>query len=128
MPGATRHGDDVGRWLAAQRRNWDRLNAEQQRRLGELGVKKASRARKAAAKTTTKSGPRTGGNAFQKGLQALAQYVAREGGMPGRGAVEELADGPHRVGIWVGNQKARRDRLDPAQLAALAELGVDWAR
>ncbi|MER7735420.1 hypothetical protein ABTX80_31470 [Streptomyces erythrochromogenes] len=34
----TRHGDDVGRRLAAQRRNWDRLNTEQQRRLGELGV------------------------------------------------------------------------------------------
>lgn len=37
-PGVTRHGDDVGRRLAAQRRNWDRLNTEQQRRLGELGV------------------------------------------------------------------------------------------
>ncbi|MFG2339566.1 DUF5937 family protein [Streptomyces yangpuensis] len=101
----------------------------QQRRLGELGVgpQKASRARK-AAKTSAASGTRAGGEAFQKGLQALAQYVAREGGMPGRGAVEELADGPHRVGIWVGNQKARRDRLDKAQLAALAELGVQWAR
>lgn len=128
VPGVTRHGDDIGRWLAAQRRNWDRLNAEQQHRLAELGVKKASRARKVAAKTTTASGPRAGGDAFQKGLQALTQYVAREGGMPGRGAVEELADGPHRVGIWIGNQKARRDRLDTAQLAALAELGVDWAR
>lgn len=48
--------------------------------------------------------------------------------MPGRGAVEELPDGPHRVGIWIGNQKARRNRLDTAQLAALAELGVDWAQ
>ncbi|MFD9008707.1 Helicase associated domain protein [Streptomyces sp. NPDC059552] len=128
VPGVTRHGEDVGRWLASQRRNWDRLNAEQQRRLGELGVTKAPRARTAAPKTTTKSGPRAGGEAFQKGLQALAQYVAREGGMPGRGAVEELPDGPHRVGIWIGNQKARRDRLDQAQLAALAELGVEWAR
>ncbi|WP_371591652.1 DEAD/DEAH box helicase [Streptomyces virginiae] len=127
VPGVTRHGDDVGRWLAAQRRNWDRLNAEQQRRLAELGVKKASRTRKAAVKTAAATGPRAGGDAFQKGLQALAQYVAREGGMPGRGAVEELADGPHRVGIWIGNQKARRDRLDQAQLGALAELGVDWA-
>ncbi|UUY52531.1 helicase (plasmid) [Streptomyces yangpuensis] len=32
------------------------------------------------------------------------------------------------MGIWVGNQKARRDRLNQAQLAALAELGVDWAQ
>ncbi|MFF1498169.1 hypothetical protein [Streptomyces sp. NPDC058304] len=34
----------------------------------------------------------------------------------------------HRTGIWIGNQKARRDRLDAAQRAALAELGVGWAR
>ncbi|MFJ9551830.1 DEAD/DEAH box helicase [Streptomyces erythrochromogenes] len=128
VPGVTRHGEDIGRWLATQRRNWDRLNAEQQRRLATLGVKKAPPARKAAAKTATASGPRAGGDAFQKGLQALAQYIAREGRMPGRGAVEELPDGPHRVGIWIGNQKARRNRLDQAQLAALADLGVDWAR
>ncbi|WP_331720969.1 DEAD/DEAH box helicase [Streptomyces virginiae] len=129
VPGVTRHGDDVGRWLAAQRRNWDRLNTEQQRRLGALGVKKASRARKAAAKTTTEPGPQAGGDAFQKGLQALAQYVAREGGMPGRAVVERLPDGmEHRTGIWISNQKARRDRLDTAQLAALANLGIDWAR
>ncbi|MCX4718737.1 helicase associated domain-containing protein [Streptomyces virginiae] len=52
-PGVTRHGEDIGRWLASHRRNWDRPNAEQQRRLGELGVKKAPRARKTATKTTT---------------------------------------------------------------------------
>ncbi|MFE1878046.1 Helicase associated domain protein [Streptomyces sp. NPDC059496] len=128
VPGVTRHGEDVGRWLASQRRNWDRLNEEQQRRLGELGVKKAPRARKAAAKTTSACGPRTGSPAFQKGLEALQQYVAREGGMPGRAVVERLPDGTeHRTGIWIGNQKARRDRLDAAQLAALADLGIDWA-
>ncbi|MGW6846701.1 hypothetical protein [Streptomyces sp. NPDC054958] len=33
----------------------------------------------------------------------------------------------HRTGVCIGNQKARRDRLDAAQLAALAYLGVDWA-
>ncbi|MET9695037.1 hypothetical protein ABZY81_42830 [Streptomyces sp. NPDC006514] len=43
--------------------------------------------------------------------------------------MQVLADGSeHRTGIWIGNQKARRDKLNPAQLAALAELGVDWAR
>ncbi|MDX3538605.1 Helicase associated domain protein, partial [Streptomyces sp. MB09-01] len=129
VPGVTRHGEDLGRWLAAQRRNWDQLNTEQQRRLGELGVKPQAvgRARKAAAKTATATGPRAGGAAFQKGLQALQQYVAREGGLPGRAHIEHLPDGPHRTGIWIGNQKARRDKLDQAQLSALAELGVEWA-
>ncbi|WP_330334749.1 hypothetical protein OHS33_36705 [Streptomyces sp. NBC_00536] len=51
------------------------------------------------------------------------------GGLPGRGHVELLPDGSeHRTGVWIVNQKQRRDRLDPSQLAALAELGVDWAR
>ncbi|MFJ5811627.1 hypothetical protein [Streptomyces sp. NPDC093093] len=75
------------------------------------------------------SGPGTGGRAFQKGLEALAQHVAREGRLPGRGVVEVLPDGvEHRTGIWIANIKARRAKLDSAQLAALAELGVDWAR
>ncbi|MYV75883.1 hypothetical protein GT352_18375 [Streptomyces sp. SID1046] len=49
--------------------------------------------------------------------------------MPGRAVVERLPDGTeHRTGIWYANQKARRDRPDRAQLATLADLGVDWAR
>ncbi|MCX4547161.1 DEAD/DEAH box helicase [Streptomyces sp. NBC_01565] len=129
MPGVTLHGEDVGRWLATQRRDFGKLNEEQQRRLGELGVKEAVRARKAPEKAAVTSGPGAGGGAFQKGVEALAQYVAREGRLPGRGVVQVLPDASeHRTGIWIGNMKARRDRLDPAQLAALAELGVDWAR
>ncbi|MGW7064575.1 hypothetical protein ACWGHM_39565 [Streptomyces sp. NPDC054904] len=92
-------------------------------------MRKAVRARKAPAKAAVASGPSKGGGAFQKGLEALAQYVAREGRLPGRGVVQVLPDrSEHRTGIWVGNIKARRDKLDPAQLAALVELGVDWAR
>ncbi|MFE5864824.1 helicase associated domain-containing protein [Streptomyces virginiae] len=41
VPGVTRHGEDVGPWVATQRHGWDRLNEEQQRQLDELGVKKA---------------------------------------------------------------------------------------
>ncbi|MCX5315890.1 hypothetical protein OHA03_34750 [Streptomyces sp. NBC_00154] len=48
--------------------------------------------------------------------------------MPGRGHVEDLPDGTeHRTGIWIGNQKAHRDKLDAEQLRALAGLGVEWA-
>ncbi|MET9611111.1 hypothetical protein ABZZ17_39570 [Streptomyces sp. NPDC006512] len=91
-------------------------------------MKKALRAREAPAKPVSASGPGTGSGAFRQGLAALAQYVAREGRLPGRGVVQVLPNGTeHRTGIWIGNVKARRDRLHPAQLAALAELGVDWA-
>ncbi|MFF5808641.1 Helicase associated domain protein [Streptomyces sp. NPDC012746] len=129
VPGVTRHGEDIGRWLTTQRRDFRRLGEEQQRRLAELGVKPAARTRKAPTKAATATGPGKGGQAFQKGLEALTQYLAQESGLPGRAVVQVLPDGTeHRTGIWYANLKARRDRLDPGQRAALAELGVDWAR
>ncbi|MGW7104485.1 helicase associated domain-containing protein, partial [Streptomyces sp. NPDC054883] len=132
VPGITLHGDDVGRWLTTQQRDWNQLGNEQQRRLGKLGMKpqKNARARKTPAKTATTSRPDTGGRAFQKGLEALTQYIAREGTttVP-RTHTETLPDGTkHRTGIWIMNQKTRRDRLHPDQLRALAELGIDWAQ
>ncbi|GHE42492.1 hypothetical protein GCM10017778_27340 [Streptomyces vinaceus] len=51
------------------------------------------------------------------------------GGLPGRGHVERLLGGvEHRTGVWIVNQKQRRDRLGQDQLAALAALGVEWAQ
>ncbi|MEV8530203.1 helicase associated domain-containing protein [Streptomyces sp. NPDC052000] len=32
-----------------------------------------------------------------------------------------------RLGVWVSNQKMRRDRLSEEQLGQLAGLGIDWA-
>ncbi|MEV6957297.1 helicase associated domain-containing protein [Streptomyces sp. NPDC051183] len=129
--GVTRHGEDVGRWLAAQRRDWSRLNAEQQARLGALGVTPARvvRARSAPAKTASTTTSGRGVEAFHKGVQALAQYLAREGGgAPGRSHVERLPDGSeHRTGVWLANQRQRRDRLSAEQLRALAGLGIGWA-
>ncbi|MEU9033144.1 helicase associated domain-containing protein [Streptomyces sp. NPDC048383] len=125
----TRHGEDVGRWLTTQRRDFDRLTDGQRARLAELGVRKAPWARQTPAKTAGAVPSGRGAVAFQAGIQALAQYREREGGgVPGRGHVEELPDGSsHRTGVWVVNQKQRRNRLAPEQLAALAELGIDWA-
>ncbi|MFI6690137.1 helicase associated domain-containing protein [Streptomyces sp. NPDC050485] len=31
-----------------------------------------------------------------------------------------------RLGVWVSNQKTRRDKLSEEQVGQLAELGVDW--
>ncbi|MFE3760473.1 Helicase associated domain protein [Streptomyces sp. NPDC059104] len=129
--GVTRHGEDIGRWLATQRRDWAGLNAEQQTRLGKLGItpERVARARTTPAKPSTASTSGRGAAAFEAGVQALTQYLAREGGgAPGRSHVERLPDGSeHRTGIWLANQKQRRDRLHPAHLEALAALGVKWA-
>ncbi|WP_327135958.1 helicase associated domain-containing protein (plasmid) [Streptomyces sp. NBC_01343] len=118
----TWHGEDIGRWLATQRRDFRRLNAEQQRRLTELGMKpaRAVRPRTTVARAGAAAGSGRGTTAFQTGIQALAHYIEREGGgLPGRPHVELLPDGTqHRTGVWTVNQKQRRERLGRDQLAA----------
>ncbi|MCY0947660.1 hypothetical protein, partial [Streptomyces antarcticus] len=66
----------------------------------------------------------------------LTQWVAREGAdrpVP-RGHGEPIeVDGETepvivKLGVWITNTKQRRDKLDQAQLDALTQLGVDWAR
>ncbi|MFE7328173.1 helicase associated domain-containing protein [Streptomyces sp. NPDC057565] len=129
LPGVTYRGDDIGRWLTRQVRDWARLNPEQQHRLGKAGVKPAARTHKAAARTSAKAGVGKGSDAFTRGVAALAQYIQREGKtVVGRQHVEQLPDGTSvRLGVWLSNQKSRRDRLSEQQLAALANLGYHWA-
>ncbi|MBT2406318.1 helicase associated domain-containing protein [Streptomyces sp. ISL-87] len=73
--------------------------------------------------------------AFQRGLEALTQWIAREGvdrPVP-RAHGEEIAVEDEaepvvvKLGVWVSNTKTRRDKLTADQRAALGELGVDWA-
>ncbi|MGW6951778.1 Helicase associated domain protein [Streptomyces xanthophaeus] len=133
QPGVTFDGEDLGRWLQRQARDWAQLSAEQQERLTVLGVTPAPAPAAVPAPPAGPGGEAKGGSgkarqAFERGLEALTQYVTREGGLPARSAVEVLPDGAqHRTGIWYGNLKARRDKLDRAQRAALAELGIGWA-
>ncbi|MDX3458882.1 Helicase associated domain protein [Streptomyces sp. ME02-8801-2C] len=128
QPGVLFEGDDIGRWLQRQTHDWFQLTEEQQRRLSSLGVKPAERpapattdgAKSAEGKTLT---------AFRRGVAALAQYIAREGRtVVARTHVEELPDGSVvRLGVFLSNQKARRERLNAEQRAAFAELGYTWA-
>ncbi|GGX46397.1 hypothetical protein GCM10010353_71260 [Streptomyces chryseus] len=129
-------GDDIGRWLQRQSQpaTWAQLLPEQQERLTKLGVQPAEAPSPAPAATRSAK-PTKAQQAFQRGLAALAQWVEREGDRPvPRGHSEEIAvDGEAepvtvKLGVWISNTKSRRDRLDTDQLAALAELGVDWAR
>ncbi|MEV8311901.1 helicase associated domain-containing protein [Streptomyces flavidovirens] len=129
LPGVTWRGDDIGRWLTRQQRDWAGLNTEQQRRLSELGVKPAVRPQKASAGTSAKAGAAKGSEAFTRGVAALQQYIAREARtVVPRGHTERLEDGTVvRLGVWLSNIKNRRDRLSEQQLAALAQLGLEWA-
>ncbi|MEU4206057.1 Helicase associated domain protein [Streptomyces sp. NPDC026294] len=134
-PGVLMDGDDIGRWLQQQRKPgaWAQLSTEQQERLSTLGIKPLEAPSPAPAATrSTKAGKAQ--QAFQRGLAALAQWVEREGAhrpVP-RGHSEQITlDGETepvtvKLGVWVSNTRARRDKLAQDQLAALRELGIDW--
>ncbi|MEV7782764.1 helicase associated domain-containing protein [Kitasatospora sp. NPDC088351] len=80
------------------------------------------------------------GGPVRPGLEALAQFVEREGHAvvkrPHKEPVEAVEAGPGEeqalvsqcaLGTWSNNQKARRAKLTPGQLAQLTEHGVEWA-
>ncbi|GGY13121.1 helicase [Streptomyces minutiscleroticus] len=132
-PGMRLHSMDVGRWLATQRQDWPRLAEGQRARLAKLGVEPVERPVAAPASRNGGKGAGKTSSAFQRGLAALAQWVEREGlgrAVP-RGTIETIViDGQehqHKLGVWVSNTKARRDKLTAEQRAALAGLGMEWA-
>ncbi len=132
-PGVQIDGDDIGRWLKRQRRDWRQLTAVQQDRLTKLGVQPAQTPSPASTARDTAKGPSKASHAFQRGLAALAQWIEREGQRPvPRGHSEEIAVHGEaepvvvKLGVWVSNTRTRRDRLAREQLDSLRELGVEW--
>ncbi|MFI2415799.1 Helicase associated domain protein [Streptomyces sp. NPDC018947] len=131
-PGVLMDGDDIGRWLQRQTQpaTWKQLSPEQQERLTKLGVQPAQAPPPAPTAKGPAKGPPKAQRAFQRGLAALTQWVEREGvqrPIP-RKAIEVLPDGTEtKLGVWVSNTRARRDKLTGEQLDALRELGVQWA-
>ncbi|MEU2608927.1 helicase [Streptomyces albus] len=135
QPGVLFEGDDIGRWLQRQKNpgTWAQLLPEQQERLSKLGVQPTEAPSPAPVAARTTKGPSKAQAAFQRGLAALTQWVEREGDRPvPRGHSEQITVNGEpvtvKLGVWVSNTKSRRDRLDAEQLAALAALGMDWAR
>ncbi|MEU2577464.1 Helicase associated domain protein [Streptomyces anulatus] len=136
-PGVTFDGDDIGRWLERQKNpgTWAQLSTDQQERLSKLGVQPTEGRSHAPVATRPRKGSGKAQQAFQRGLAALAQWVEQEGaGRPvPRGAVVEIeVDGqeepvPVKLGVWVSNTRARRDKLTAEQLGALRKVGMEWA-
>lgn len=136
-PGVLLDGDDIGRWLQQQKQSatWARLLPEQQARLTALGVQPDQAPAPAPAASRGAKGPSKAQQAFQRGLEALTQWVEREGDhrpVPRAHGEEVAVEGEAepvvvKLGVWVSNTKSRRDKLTADQLAALAKLGVDWA-
>ncbi|GGR53178.1 superfamily II DNA or RNA helicase [Streptomyces netropsis] len=137
QPGVTFDGDNLGKWLARMREasTWAQLSQEQQQRLTALGVQPAQAPSPAPAATRATKGPSKAQQAFQRGLTALTQWIEREGThrpVP-RGHAEEITVNGQadtvvvKLGVWVSNSRARRDRLAQDQRNALRKLGIDWA-
>ncbi|MEV7004691.1 Helicase associated domain protein [Streptomyces sp. NPDC093982] len=126
LPGVTVHGMDIGKWLARQRKPkvWQALHDGQRKRLEQLGIMPPAPEPETPAKP-----PITPMSAFEKGVAALTQYKTRGGCVTvPRGHVETLPDGSEvKLGVWIMNQKSRRAKLNADKLAALADLGLDWA-
>ncbi|WJV51893.1 DEAD/DEAH box helicase [Streptomyces flavofungini] len=136
-PGVLMDGDDLGKWLQQQKQpgTWARLLPEQQERLTLLGIKPLEAPSPAPAAERSVKGPSKAQQAFQRGLAALTQWVEREGAhrpVPRSHNEQITVDGETapvtvKLGVWVSNTKARRDKLSAEQLGALRELSVDWA-
>ena len=128
LPGVTIHGMDIGKWLAKQRtpKVWQALTDGQRERLEQLGITPLAPEPQTPTKPST-----TPMSAFERGVAALAQYKEREGsvGPISRSHIEVLPDGTEiRLGVFLSNSKSRRGKLAADKLAALATLGLGWAR
>ncbi|MGY4907003.1 Helicase associated domain protein [Streptomyces sp. 900116325] len=134
QPGVLFEGDDLGRWLQRQARDWVQLAEAQRERLTALGVKPTERPSPAPAAKAAAKGPGKTSAAFQRGVAALAQYLAREGAstpVPRAHLEPVVINGQEhelKLGIWYANQKQRRDKLTQAQRGALQGLGIEWAQ
>ncbi|WP_030653316.1 DEAD/DEAH box helicase [Streptomyces rimosus] len=148
-PGVVVDGEDIGRWLHAQRRDWEQLQDGQRERLTTLGITPAGPEEAEDQDVTVEATAGTEAfpdgvsglanmNAFQRSIAALIQYQTRTGSTTvprkhtetlrpaedGGGGGEEVAV---RLGVWLSNTKTRRAKLTPEQRTVLANLGLDWA-
>ncbi|MFF4384920.1 helicase associated domain-containing protein [Kitasatospora sp. NPDC001547] len=121
-PRAETSGEQLGRWVQAQRAGWPVLEEDQRDLLTAVGIEEdpelvAARAAAAAKPKVSRA------DRFGAGLAALAAFVEREGHV--RVPRSHKEDGVS-LGSWLNNQKARRNKLSPEQLGQLEALGVAW--
>ncbi|MGV9252088.1 Helicase associated domain protein [Streptomyces sp. NPDC003697] len=138
-------GEDLGRWVRAQRLGFDKLTGVRQWMLGHiLGIEPAGEEEKPKPR-------RSQADKWALNLAAARQFYEREGHLRvprkhietiivvgggedgGRGGekAEEKAEaeaGEHRLGLgaWVGNQRSRAASLSPERVEHLSAIGMRW--
>uniref|UniRef100_UPI002F912005 helicase associated domain-containing protein n=1 Tax=Streptomyces sp. NBC_01592 TaxID=2975889 RepID=UPI002F912005 len=131
-------GEDLGRWVTAQRHGWEQLLPAQQWLLENvLGIEPAEEAERPVKRTQD--------DMWALNLRAAQQYHAREGHLRvPRKHVEHLAGaaegtaGPSghqagadgvvvvKLGTWLDNVRKRAGRLTEQRRADLDHLGMRW--
>lgn len=132
--GVVVQGEDLGRWVTAQRHGWERLVAAQQWLLeNTLGIQAAEKEKRPVKQTQDAK--------WAVNLAAARQFHAREGHLRvPRKHVEQVAveeelsgrqdgaDGPVvvKLGMWLDNVRKRAAKLPEQRRTCLDQLGMRW--
>ncbi|MFI2373393.1 Helicase associated domain protein [Streptomyces sp. NPDC018833] len=131
-PGQAVHqGEDLGRWVRAQRLGWDRLTGAQQWMCENvLGIDPAAQDEKPKPR-------RKHADKWALNYIAARQYYEREGHLQvPRGHVERIATGGDgqgqeerdlKLGSWISNQRSRAATLSPERVEQLSVIKMRWA-
>ncbi|MEU0068674.1 Helicase associated domain protein [Streptomyces sp. NPDC006332] len=119
-------GEDLGRWVRAQRLGWDKLTGVQQWMLGQvLGITPGSEEEKPKPR-------RTQAGKWDMNYEAAKQFYEREGHLQvprkhiERIAGEDQEEREHKLGAWIGNQRSRAVTLAPERVEQLSAIGMRW--
>ncbi|MGO4634918.1 Helicase associated domain protein [Streptomyces sp. 2RAF24] len=127
-PGVVVHrGEDLGRWVRAQRLGWDKLTAVQQWMCEQvLGITPASEEEKPQPR-------RTQAGKWALNYEAAKQFYEREGHLQvprkhvERIVGEDQEEREHKLGAWIGNQRSRAATLTPERVELLSAIGMRWS-
>ncbi|MFF4088827.1 Helicase associated domain protein [Streptomyces nigra] len=120
-----RQGEDLGRWVRAQRFGWDKLTTVQQWMLEHiLGIEPATPDERPKPR-------RSQAEKWALHLAAATQYYEREGHLRvPRKHIERIVDEGQeeqlRLGAWIGNQRSRAATLSPERVEQLSAIGMRW--
>lgn len=126
-PGDVVHrGEDLGRWVRAQRLGWEKLTGVQQWMCEQvLGIEPASEDEKPPPR-------RTQADKWAMNYEAAKQFYEREGHLRvprkhvERIVGEDQQEREHKLGAWIGNQRSRAATLTPERMEQLSKIGMRW--
>ncbi|MEV5336601.1 DEAD/DEAH box helicase [Streptomyces werraensis] len=134
-PGSVVHqGEDLGRWVRAQRLGWDKLTGVLQWMCEHiLGIQPVGEDEKPAPR-------RSQADKWALSLAAAQQYYQREGHLQvPRKHVETIVLGGEgddggsqdqeqqiKLGVWISNQRSRAATLSPERIEELSAIGMRW--